>query len=66
MFQSLVFGTLAPGTGNKPCDSYEVIKPMDTMSGKVASWFDQPSGGMQFKLLDTIKNLLDNDFIKKI
>src|SRR5690554_4988968 len=41
--------SLAPGTESTPYNAYEVIKPIDAQGGKIASWFDQPGGGTQYK-----------------
>lgn len=39
---------LAPGTENKPYNVYEVIKPIEVQAGKIAPWFGEPGGGIQY------------------
>jgi len=34
--------SLAPGTETKPYNVYEVVKPVEALSGKIAPWFDKP------------------------
>jgi hypothetical protein len=58
--------SLPPGTNQKPYSVYEVIKPIDGMGGKIAPWFDEPGGGIQYELGKSIKELLDGGYIKKV
>ena len=58
--------SLAPGTEIKPYNVYEVVKPVDGLGGKIAPWFDQPGGGIQYKLNQTIQELLNAGFIRKV
>lgn len=51
--------SLAPGTETKPYKIFEVIKSLRAKGGITAPWFDQPGGGIQFELEDTIENLLE-------
>lgn len=53
-----------PGTINKPYNAYDVVQPIDVQSGPIASWFNEPGGGLQFQLPDTIENLLSQGKIK--
>jgi hypothetical protein len=57
---------LAPGTETKPYNVYEVVKSIDALGGEIASWFNQPGGGIQFKLNKTIQELLDGGYIRKV
>ena len=57
---------LAPGTYLKPYHIYEVIKPFQVQSGKIKKWFDEPGGGTQHVLPQTIEELLDNRTIRRI
>lgn len=57
---------LAPGTEAKPYNVYEVVKPIDALGGEIAPWFNQPGGGLQFKLGKTIQELLDGGYIRRV
>jgi RHS repeat-associated protein len=58
--------SLAPGTEVKPYHIYEVVKPVDGLGGEIAPWFGQPGGGTQYKLNQTIQELLDGGYIKEV
>jgi hypothetical protein len=58
--------SLAPGTELKPYNVYEVMKPINALEGKIAPWFDEIGGGIQYKLDHSIKDLLDGGYIKKL
>jgi len=57
---------LAPGSNTKPYHIYKIVKPFEGSGGKVASWFGEPGGGTQFKFDKTIKQLLDEGYIKEV
>jgi hypothetical protein len=50
---------LAPDTELKPYSVFEVVKPIEVQAGKIAPWFNQPGGGIQYMLPDTVDELLD-------
>jgi hypothetical protein len=58
--------SLAPGTEAKPYKVFEVVKPVRGEASIIAPWFDQPGGGIQFRLEDTIENLLELGKIKVV
>jgi len=58
--------SLAPGTASKPLTKYEVAKQFDALGGEVAPWFNEPGGGVQYKFQKSVKELLDEGYIKKI
>ena len=59
--------SLAPGTVLKPYSKYEVIKQIDNvMMGKIAPWFDEQGGGIQYMFDKSVQELLNGEFIKKI
>ncbi|WP_442945451.1 TNT domain-containing protein [Oceanirhabdus sp. W0125-5] len=58
--------SLAPGTDAKPYHVYEIIKPVEGLSGKIAPWFDEVGGGIQHKLTMSIQELLDGGYIKEV
>lgn len=58
--------SLAPGTENKPYSVYEVIKPIDTLQGTIAPYFDQVGMGIQYKFDKSIQELLDLGYLKEV
>jgi predicted ribonuclease toxin of YeeF-YezG toxin-antitoxin module len=48
----------APGTDTKPYSVFEVIEPIGVQAGKISPWFDEPGGGVQYILPDSIEELL--------
>jgi hypothetical protein len=57
---------LAPGTTDKPCSVFEVVNPLEVKAGKIAPWFNQPGGGMQYELGKSIKELLECGAIRRV
>ena len=57
---------LAPGTENKPYNVYEVIKPIEVQAGKIAPWFGEPGGGIQYELNLSVKKLIEGGFIRRV
>ena len=57
---------VAPGTDLKPYSVFEVVKPINVKAGKIASWFDEPGGGIQYLLPDTIDELLEAGILRRI
>lgn len=58
--------SLAPGTNNKPYHVYEVLKPIDGLEGKIAPWFDEVGGGVQYKLTKSIQELIDEGYLREV
>jgi hypothetical protein len=58
--------SLAPGTEKKPYNVYEVIKPIEVQAGKIAPWFGEPGGGIQYELSESIKKLREDEFIRRV
>ena len=56
--------SIRPGSG--PYHLYEVCKPVRSEGSIIAPWFDQPGGGMQFKLEKPIHELLNEGIIREI
>ena len=54
---------VAPGTDQRPYSVFEVVEPINVKSGSIASWFDEPGGGIQYLLPDTVDELLDWDIL---
>lgn len=57
---------VAPGTDQRPYSVFEVVEPIDVKSGSIASWFDEPGGGIQYLLPDTVDELLDAGILRRI
>lgn len=58
--------SLAPSTGLKPYKVFEVVKPVRGQGSVISPWFDQPGGGLQFKLNNSIQELLDSGRIIEV
>jgi hypothetical protein len=43
----------------KSYNIYEVIEPFEAWEGKISPWFDQPGGGIQYKMPKTIEELIN-------
>ena len=52
---------LQPGTDQRPYSVFEVVEPINVKSGSIASWFDEPGGGIQYLLPDTVDENYDGD-----
>ena len=57
---------VAPGTDQRPYSVFEVVEPINVKSGSIASWFDEPGGGIQYLLPDTVDELLDAGILRRI
>lgn len=51
---------------SKPYHTYVVQKSVKVLSGKVAPWFGQPGGGIQYKFYKPIKKLIKRGIIKEV
>ncbi|TPE68209.1 T7SS effector LXG polymorphic toxin [Halalkalibacterium halodurans] len=58
--------SLAPGTKSKPYHVYEVLKPIEGFEGKIAPWFDEVGGGVQYKLTKSIQELIDEGYLREV
>ncbi|WP_353949238.1 T7SS effector LXG polymorphic toxin [Sporolactobacillus sp. Y61] len=59
--------SLAPGTDLSKYTEYRVLQEIpDIEKARVAPWFDQPGGGIQFFMPAKIKDLLQQGYIEKI
>ena len=59
--------SLCPGTDTSVYSEYRIVKEIPGVEkAAVAAWFDKPGGGTQYKLPDSIINLVINGFIQKI
>ena len=57
---------VAPGTDLKPYSVFEVVEPINVKAGEIAPWFDEPGGGIQYLLPDTVDELLDRGVLRRI
>ena len=57
---------VAPGTDLKPYSVFEVVEPINVKAGEIAPWFDEPGGGIQYLLPDTVDKLLDAGILRRI
>lgn len=58
---------VAPGTDQKPYSQFEVVKPIEAVEqGEVAPWFDQPGGGTQYLMPESIEDLIDEGYLRRI
>jgi peptidoglycan hydrolase-like protein with peptidoglycan-binding domain len=47
-----------------PYQQYEVLKPLPAMEGESAPWFDQPGGAPQYRFDKSLRDLVDEGFLK--
>lgn len=57
---------LIPGTSKSPYNIFEVNQSFEAKSGRIASWFNEPGGGIQYKFDEEILDLLKQNKIKII
>lgn len=58
--------SLPASSATKPLNVYKVLKPIEVDAGKVAPWFGQPGGGMQYDLPKTVQELIESGHLEKI
>lgn len=59
--------SLDPYASQTEYHRYEVLKPIEGVkSGEIAPWFDEPGGGKQHILNDSIEDLCDKGYLKRI
>ena len=58
--------SLPPGSDELPYHVYEVLKPIQVQSGLIAAWFDQPGGGIQYQFAQTIENLIQSGYLRRL
>ena len=51
---------LAPSSKNAAYNMFIVDAPTDTHSGRIASWFREPGGGIQYKFDISVRKMLDS------
>lgn len=58
--------SLPAGSETRPYNVYEVVKPVEVQAGEIASWFDQPGGGIQYMFNLSIGELIEQGIIRKV
>ncbi|WP_067781424.1 TNT domain-containing protein [Actinomyces vulturis] len=57
---------LPPDTNLTNYHVYEVVNLFQVEESIVAPWFGQPGGGIQYRLNESVKELLDYNFLREI
>lgn len=57
---------LKPGTEKGGYAIFKINKPINVQSGRIAPWFGQPGGGIQYQFYKKIKDLIGDGFINVI
>lgn len=66
--QGTSFGarSLPADFASRPLNAYEVVKPIDVDAGVSAPWFNQPGGGIQFDLPQTVHQLIESGHLRPV
>lgn len=57
---------LPTGTDKKPYTVFEVVKPVEVQAGKIAPWFGEKGGGIQYEFSKKIADLLEQGILRKV
>lgn len=57
---------LPPSAATAPYGRYEVVKPFEVDAGPAEPWFGQPGLGLQYELPDTVENLINDGFLRRL
>jgi hypothetical protein len=58
--------SLPPGSDARPYHVYEVVKSIDVKAGKIAAWFGQPGGGIQYQFTQSIEELIQSGYLRRL
>ena len=58
--------SLPLGTDKKPYTVFEVVKPIEVQAGKIAPWFGEKGGGIQYEFSQKISELLEQGILRKV
>ena len=58
--------SLPIGTDQKPYTVFEVVKPVEVQAGKIAPWFGEKGGGIQYEFSQKISDLLQQGILRKV
>lgn len=50
----------------KPYHVFRVLKPLKVLEGRAAPWFGQPGGDIQYKLFESVGELIDDEIIEEV
>ncbi len=54
------------GTDKKPYTVFEVVKPVEVDAGKIAPWFGEKGGGIQYEFQQKISELIEQGILRKV
>ena len=58
--------SLPIGTDKKPYTVFEILKPVEVQAGKIAPWFGEKGGGIQYEFSSPISELIDLEILRKV
>ena len=57
---------LPMGTDKKSYTVFEVVKPVEVDAGKIAPWFGEKGGGIQYEFQQKISELIEQGILRKV
>jgi len=57
---------LPTGTDMKPYTVFEGVKPVEVQVGKIAPWFGEKGGGIQYEFNQKISDLIEQEILRKV
>ena len=58
--------SLPKGTAAKPYTVFEVVLPVEVQAGKIAPWFGEAGGGIQYEFNSSINELIEAGILRKV
>ena len=58
--------SLPIGTDAKPYTVFEVVLPVEVQAGKIAPWFGEVGGGIQYEFSSSINELIEAGILRKV
>ena len=58
--------SLPPGVVNSPLNAYQVLKPFEVYGGPAVPAFNQPGGGMQYDLGQSVDDLIKQGYLGEV
>mgnify|MGYP002902794930 FL=1 len=58
--------SLPKGTDAKPYTVFEVVLPVEVQAGKIAPWFGEAGGGIQYEFNSSINELIEAEILRKV
>lgn len=56
----------APGTKEKPYSVFTVEKAFAVQAGEIAPWFDEPGGGEQYILPESVMTMIEDGYLSRV